>query len=386
MTSLFSPLTLRGTTFRNRLWVAPLCQYSVEKRDGVPTDWHLVHLGSFALGGAGLVMTEATSVSPEGRISPQDTGLWNDDQRDAWARVVSFIRSQGAVAGIQLAHAGRKASTARQWDHHRGTWSPEDGGWEPVAPSAIAFDGYATPRALDASELAGIVADFVASAVRALDSGFQLIEIHAAHGYLVHQFLSPLSNHRTDEYGGGLENRARLLVEIVAAIRAAVGTEVPLLVRFSATDWAEGGWDQEQTATVAGWARDAGADFFDISTGGLVSGVRIPLTPGYQVPFAEFVHKTADAPVSAVGLITEARQANDIIESGQADAVMMGREMMRDPHFAWRAAAELGVELGYYPPQYERARWSYEKRASVSAGAAKPAVPAPREPATKDSA
>ncbi|MBG6054643.1 2,4-dienoyl-CoA reductase-like NADH-dependent reductase (Old Yellow Enzyme family) [Salinibacterium sp. CAN_S4] len=358
MSTLFSPLSLRGTTFRNRLWVAPLCQYSVEKRDGVPTDWHLVHLGSFALGGAGLVMTEATAVNAEGRISPQDTGIWNAEQREGWKPVTSFIRSQGAVAGMQLAHAGRKASTARQWDHHRGTWSVDDGGWPTVAPSAVAFEGYDTPRALDAAELPGIVADFAAAAVNAIDAGFQLLEIHAAHGYLVHQFLSPLSNLRTDEYGGSLENRARLLVEIVTAVRAAVGDDVPILVRFSATDWAEGGWDEEQTSVVAGWAQDAGADFFDISTGGLVSGVRIPLSPGYQVPFAEFVHTNVDAPVSAVGLITEARQANDIIESGKADAVMMGRGMMRDPHFAWRAAAELGVELDYYPPQYERARYS----------------------------
>ncbi|MDJ0334606.1 NADH:flavin oxidoreductase/NADH oxidase [Salinibacterium sp. G-O1] len=358
MTSLFSPLTLRGTTFRNRLWVAPLCQYSVEKRDGVPTNWHLVHLGSFALGGAGLVMTEATAVNADGRISPQDTGIWNDEQRDGWAPIASFIRSQGAVAGMQLAHAGRKASTARQWDHHRGSWSVDDGGWQTVAPSAIAFEGYETPRALDAAELPGIVADFVAGAHRAIDAGFQLLEIHAAHGYLLHQFLSPLSNLRTDEYGGSLENRARLLVEIVTAIRAAVAIEVPILVRFSATDWAEGGWDEQQTSTVVGWVRDAGADFFDISTGGLVSGATIPLSPGYQVPFAEFVHENADAQVSAVGLITEARQANDIIESGRADVVMMGREMMRDPHFAWRAAAELGVELDYYPAQYERARYS----------------------------
>lgn len=357
MSSLFSPLTLRGTTFRNRIWVSPLCQYSAEERDGVPTNWHLVHLGSFALGGAGLVMTEATSVNAEGRISPQDTGIWTDAQRDGWAPITSFIRSQGAIAGIQLAHAGRKASTARQWDNHPGSWAVDDGGWETVAPSAIAFEGYATPRALNAAELPAIVADFVAGANRALDAGFQLLEIHAAHGYLLHQFLSPLSNHRTDQYGGSLENRARLLVEIVAAIREAVGSEVPILVRFSATDWVEGGWDEEQTATVTGWAREAGADFFDISTGGLVGGVSIPLSPGYQVPFAEFVHTAAGAPVNAVGLITQAHQANDIIESGRADAVMMGRELMRDPHFAWRAAAELGVELDYYPPQYTRARY-----------------------------
>jgi 2,4-dienoyl-CoA reductase-like NADH-dependent reductase (Old Yellow Enzyme family) len=358
MSTLFSPLTLRGTTFRNRLWVAPLCQYSVEQRDGVPTHWHLVHLGSFALGGAGLVMTEATAVNPEGRISPQDTGIWNDEQREGWAPIARFIRSQGAVAGIQLAHAGRKASTARQWDNHPGTWSIGEGGWQTVAPSAIPFEGYDAPRELDAAELPEIVADFAAAALRAIDAGFQLLEIHAAHGYLVHQFLSPLSNLRTDQYGGSLENRARLLVEIVTAVRAAVGEDAPILVRFSATDWVEGGWDEQQTSVVAGWAQDAGADFFDISSGGLVSGVRIPLSPGYQVPLAEFVHTNAAAPVSAVGLITKARQANDVIESGKADAVMMGRGMMRDPHFAWRAAAEFGVELDYYPPQYERARYS----------------------------
>jgi 2,4-dienoyl-CoA reductase-like NADH-dependent reductase (Old Yellow Enzyme family) len=355
MSSLFSPLTLRGTTFRNRLWVAPLCQYSVEQQDGVPTDWHLVHLGSFALGGAGLVMTEATAVSATGRISPQDTGIWNDEQRDAWSRITAFIMGQGAVPGIQLAHAGRKASTYRQWDG-QGTVPVEEGGWPTVAPSTIAFTGYAEPRALEGAELPGIVADFVAGALRAVDAGFRLLEIHAAHGYLLHQFLSPLSNQRTDEYGGSLENRARLLLQIVSAVRDAVGTGIPLLVRFSATDWADDGWDQEQTATVAGWALDAGADFFDISTGGLVGGVHIPLAPGYQVPFAAHVHDSG-VPVSAVGLITEAQQAEDIVASGKADAVMMGREMMRDPHFAWRAAHELGVEIDYYPPQYVRARY-----------------------------
>jgi 2,4-dienoyl-CoA reductase-like NADH-dependent reductase (Old Yellow Enzyme family) len=357
MSALFTPLTLRGTTFRNRLWVAPLCQYSVEQHDGIPTDWHLVHLGSFALGGAGLVMTEATAVSAEGRISPEDTGIWNDEQTDAWARVTAFIGSQGAVPGIQLAHAGRKASTWRPWSETQGTVPESDGGWQTVAPSAVAFRGYDVPRELAVDEITGVVADFAAAATRALRAGFGLLEIHAAHGYLLHQFLSPLSNTRTDEYGGSLENRARLLLDVVRSIREAVGDDIPLLVRFSATDWAEGGWDEQQTATVAGWAHDAGADLFDISTGGLVSGVRIPLSPGYQVPFAEFVHSTAGAPVSAVGLITQARQAEEVVESGRADAVMMGREMMRDPHFAWRAAAELGVELDYYPPQYLRAKY-----------------------------
>lgn len=357
MSALFTPLTIRDVTFRNRLWVAPLCQYSVDKHDGVPVDWHLVHLGSFALGGAGLVMTEATAVNAVGRISPEDTGIWNDEQQQAWARIVSFLHSQGAVAGIQLAHAGRKGSTWKHWDERQGTVPAEDGGWEPVAPSAIAFEGYATPRALDASELPGITADFVSAARRALDAGFDLLEIHAAHGYLLHEFLSPLSNERTDDYGGGLENRARLLLEVIRAVRAEAGEGVPILVRFSATDWADDGWDENQTGIVAGWAREAGADFFDISTGGLVSGVRMTIGRGYQVHFAHHVRSAADSPVSAVGLITEAAHAEEIIASGQADAVMMGREMMRDPHFAWRAAHELGVELDYYPPQYLRARF-----------------------------
>lgn len=357
MSALFTPLSIRGTTFRNRLWVAPLCQYSVDKQDGVPIDWHLVHLGGFALGGAGLVMTEATAVNPVGRISPQDTGIWNDEQQESWARIVRFIRSQGAVAGIQLAHAGRKGSTWLHWDPREGTVPVEDGGWEPVAPSAIAFGGYATPRPLETAELAGIVADFVAAARRSLDAGFELLEIHAAHGYLLHEFLSPLSNARDDEYGGSLENRARLLLEIVRAVRAEAGEDVPILVRFSATDWTDDGWDEEQTGVVAGWAAEAGADLFDISTGGLVSGTRIPLSPGYQVPFAEHVKDASSAPVSAVGLITTAQQAEEIVASGRADAVMMGREMMRDPHFAWRAAHELGVQLDYYPPQYWRAKF-----------------------------
>jgi 2,4-dienoyl-CoA reductase-like NADH-dependent reductase (Old Yellow Enzyme family) len=335
-----------------------MCQYSVELRDGIPTDWHLVHLGAFAAGGAGLVVTEATAVSPEGRISPEDTGIWNNEQADAWARIAAFIRGQGAVAGIQLAHAGRKASTWRPWSGKHGTVAADDGGWETVAPSAIAFDGYSRPRELETAEVAAIVDDFVTAARRSVAAGFQLLEIHAAHGYLLHEFLSPLSNLRTDEYGGSLENRARLVLDIVTAVRAAVGESVALLVRFSATDWADGGWDEEQTATVAGWAVAAGADLFDISSGGLVGGVRIPLAPGYQVPFAELVADVAGAPVSAVGLITDAHQAEDIIASGKADAVMMAREMLRDPHFPLRAAAELGVELDYYPPQYARGKFA----------------------------
>jgi 2,4-dienoyl-CoA reductase-like NADH-dependent reductase (Old Yellow Enzyme family) len=358
VTSLFDPLDLRGVRVRNRIWVPALCQYTVDARDGVPTDWHLVHLGSFARGGAGLIVAEATGVTPEGRISPHDTGIWNDAQVAAWRRVTDFVHTQGAVVGLQLAHAGRKASIYPEWGPlaAKGTMPEAEGGWQTVSASDIPFTGYAAPRALPVPEIADIVTAFAAGARRAIDAGFDLVEIHAAHGYLVHQFLSPLSNVRGDEYGGSLENRARLLLEIVRAVSAELGPDVPVLVRFSATDYAEGGWDEHQTAIVAGWAREAGADLFDISTGGLVTGVTIPSHPGYQVPFAQYVRAEAGVPVNAVGRITEARQAADIVESGQADAVMLGREMMRDPHFALRAARELGVELDYWPPQYVRAR------------------------------
>jgi 2,4-dienoyl-CoA reductase-like NADH-dependent reductase (Old Yellow Enzyme family) len=345
--------------------VPPLCQYSALDRDGMPTDWHLAHLGSFAMGGAGLVMAEATAVVPEGRISPHDTGIWNDEQAQGWRRVVDFVHAQGALAGLQLAHAGRKASVYPEWGFEQKGSIPLDApadidpgrGWQTVSASDLAFEGYRAPRALALDELPAIVSAFAAAARRAIDAGFDLVELHAAHGYLLHQFLSPLSNIRTDAYGGSLENRARLLLDIVRAVRAELGESVPVLVRFSASDYAEGGWDAAQTATVAAWAHDAGADFFDISSGGLIAGVRIPLAPGYQVPFAEQVRETAEVAVSAVGLITEAAQAAAIVESGQADAVMLGREMMRDPHFALRAAHELGVELDYWPPQYLRARW-----------------------------
>ena len=358
MTRLFDPLDLRGLRVRNRIWVSPMCEYSVDRRDGLPTDWHLVHLGSFARGGAGLVIAEATGVVPEGRISAHDTGIWNDDQVTAWRRIVEFIHSQGAAAGIQLAHAGRKGSVWPEWGFggRKGTMPIEDGGWQTVSASPIAFDRYDPPRALDIDELPGIVEAFRAAARRALDAGFDLVEVHAAHGYLLHQFLSPLSNQRTDDYGGSLENRARLLIEIVRAVRAEIGDAVPMLVRFSATDYVDGGWDENQTATVAEWAREAGADLFDISTGGLVTGVHIPSGPAYQLPYAESVAAEAAVPVSTVGRITEARQAAEIVDAGIVDAVMLGREMMRDPHFALRAAHELGVEIDYWPPQYVRAR------------------------------
>lgn len=358
MSALFQPLRLRELTLRNRLWLPALCQYSVSAKDGVPTDWHLVHLGSMAVGGAGLIIAEATAVVPEGRISDADTGIWNAEQEQAWARIVRFVHSQGAAAGLQLAHAGRKASTWPEWGHARhGTMAVADGGWQTVSASAQAFGDYDAPVALDAAGIAEVVAAFAAAARRARDAGFDLVEIHAAHGYLIHQFLSPLSNLRVDAYGGSLENRARLLLQIVRAVRAEVGDAVPVLVRFSASDYAPGGWDREQTATVAGWAHQAGADLFDISSGGNVSGARIPIGPGYQVPFAEYVREQAGVPVAAVGLITDARQAEQIVASGQADAVLLGRAFMRDPHFGLHAAFELGVEDdALWPPQYLRAR------------------------------
>ena len=359
MPDLFDPISLRSLTVRNRIWVPALCQYTLDKRDGVVGDWHLVHLGSMAAGGAGLVIAEATGVSPEGRISPHDTGIWNDEQVVAWKRITDFLHSQGAAAGIQLAHAGRKASVYPEWgvDGRKGTMPVSEGGWQTVSASALPFTGYEAPIALDTAGIDQVVADFESAGRRALAAGFDVLEVHAAHGYLVHQFLSPLSNHREDEYGGSLENRARLLLRIVAALRA-ISDDVPVLVRFSATDYAEGGWDEAQTATVAGWAAEAGADFFDISSGGNVTGVTIPSGPGYQVHLASFVNQNADVDVAAVGLITTAQQASDIVTSGRASAVLLGREMMRDPHFALRAAHELGVEVDYWPKQYLRARWS----------------------------
>lgn len=350
MTALFSPYTIRGVEFRNRLWVAPMCQYSA--RDGFPGEWHHVHLAQFASGGAGLVISEATAVSPEGRISPEDTGIYSDEQRDAWAPIVTAIHARGAAAGIQLAHAGRKASTYSPFSGHRGTVPAEAGGWETVAPSAIAFEGYATPRELTLDEIDALVASFASAARRAVEAGFDVLEVHAAHGYLLHEFLSPLSNHRTDEFGGPLVNRARLLLRVVAAVREAAG-ELPVFVRFSGTDWAEGGWDIEETAQVAVWAAEAGADFFDISSGGLVAHQDITVGPGYQVPLARRVRDEGLA-VSAVGLIETGTQAEQVLQDGDADAIMAAREWLRDPHFALRAADELGV-VGPWPPQYERA-------------------------------
>ncbi|NYD66310.1 NADH:flavin oxidoreductase/NADH oxidase [Agromyces atrinae] len=354
-TSLFEPITLRGLTLRNRLWVAPMCQYSVEAHDGVATDWHLVHLGALARGGAGVVMTEATAVVPEGRISPEDLGLWNDEQQHALARIVDFIHGQGAAAGIQLAHAGRKGSTFRPWAPERGSVPISEGGWEAFGPSAIAYPGYAVPTELTTQGIRAVVDAFAASARRARDAGFDVIEVHAAHGYLLHEFLSPLSNTRTDEYGGSLENRARALLESLDAVRAAVGDDVPILVRFSATDWIEGGWTLEETQTVARWVGEHGADAIDVSSGGNAPTDAIPVGPAYQVPLATAIRGAADIPTIAVGLIDGPRQAEEIVASGLADVVMMGRELLRDPNFPLRAAAELGVDVDYTPAPYLRA-------------------------------
>ena len=356
MSLLFSPLDLHGVTARNRLWVAPMCQYS--SVDGMPNAWHFVHLSQFASGGAGVVIAEATAVVPEGRITPDDTGIWNDEQRDAWRPIVEQLRSRGAVAGIQLAHAGRKASTWSPFLSERGTVPVEKGGWVTQAPSAIAYEGFATPEALDTAGIDRIVDAFAAAAVRAVDAGFQVLEVHAAHGYLLHQFLSPLSNVRTDEYGGSLENRARLLLRVVEAVRAAA-PDVAVFVRFSATDAADGGWDVEQTATVAGWAAERGAEFFDISSGGLGAHQRITTGPGYQVPYSSAIRAAGHGPVGAVGEITTGTQAEEILQAGEADAILAGREWLRDPHFALRAATELGeTDASLWPPQYQRARRS----------------------------
>lgn len=354
MNLLFTPIELGGLTVRNRLWVAPMCQYSAV--DGVPNDWHHVHLAQFASGGAGVVIAEATAVLPEGRISPEDVGLWNDAQRDAWAPIAASIAARGAVPGIQLAHAGRKASTWSPLTGKRGTVPASDGGWQTVAPSAIAFEGFDEPVALDAAGIDAVVDAFAAAAARAVAAGFALLEVHAAHGYLLHQFLSPLSNTRTDEYGGSLENRARLLLRVVDAVREAAPSAA-LTVRFSASDWADGGWDAAQTAVVAGWAAERGAVFFDISSGGLVAHQQIVTGPGYQVGLAAEVRSGAGVAVGAVGEITSGPQAEEILAAGAADVILAGREWLRDPHFALRAATELGdPATAPWPPQYLRAR------------------------------
>lgn len=350
--SLFEPFTQRSLQLRNRMVISPMCQYCAV--DGVPDAWHLVHLGSRAVGGAAVVMTEATAVSAPGRISAGDTGLWNDAQQAAWAPIAAFIKAQGAVAGMQLAHAGRKGSAQRPWEGG-GALSPSAGAWPTVSASALPFDaGWHEPHALDESGIAQVIADFRSAAVRALAAGFELIELHAAHGYLLHQFLSPLSNRRDDGYGGSLENRTRLLREVITAVRKVWPAHLPLWLRISATDWADEGWDIEQSLQLARQVKPLGVDLIDVSSGGLVPHVRIPAEPDYQVPFAARIRREAGIATGAVGLITGSSQAERIIDEGAADLVLFARESLRDPYLPRRAARELGAHIAA-PLPYQRA-------------------------------
>lgn len=351
----FEPITLRSVTARNRLWVPPMCQYSAVNRDGVATDWHMVHLGGLARGGAGAVIVEATAVTPQGRISPEDLGLWNNEQRDALVPIVDFMHSQGAVAGIQLAHAGRKASTYRPFDtQNSGTIPVDEGGWQTVAPSPIAFPGLAAPRELSSTDVAQIVAAFAAAARRAVDAGFDLVEIHGAHGYLLHEFLSPLSNTRGDDYGGSLANRARMLLEVVDAVRAEVGESVAVLVRLSAVDWVDEGLTIDDTVQVVEWLADHGVDLIDVSSGSNMPA-KIPSGPGYQVGFAQQIRQRTGVPTGAVGLITEPFQAEHILVTEQADVVLVGRESLRNADFPIHAAQVLRHQQPPTPVQYHRA-------------------------------
>ena len=355
MTHLFAPLTQRGITFRNRIIVSPMCQYS--STDGYANDWHLVHLVSRAIGGAGLVITEAAAVEPRGRISPQDLGIWTDEHIPMLAKIVASIHDAGAIAGIQLAHAGRKASTARPWEGGKAV-AVDQGGWQVVAPSAIAFNADSpAPEALTVEEIQQIRETFVQATRRSLEAGFKLIEIHAAHGYLLHQFLSPLSNHRQDEYGGSFENRTRFLREVVESVREVLPDSYPLWVRISATDWADStqnGWDIEQSVALSDKLKSLGVELIDCSSGGLIPGVKIPVGAGYQTAFADRIRREAAIATGAVGNITAPEQADHIVRSGQADMVLLARELLRDPYWALRAAKQLRQEVPA-PKQYDRA-------------------------------
>ena len=354
MSKLFSSFTLREVTFRNRIFVSPMCQYSCV--DGVANAWHLVHLGSRAVGGAGLVMVEASGVSPEGRISPYDMGIWSEAQRDAFRPITQFIKEQGAVPGIQLAHAGRKASTDAPWRNNGGPLTPAAGGWGPLAPSAVAFTpAHRMPRAMTRADIDLVVRQFSEAAQRALSAGFEVVEVHMAHGYLLHEFMSPLSNRRTDEYGGSLENRLRFPLAATQAVRAVWPERLPLFVRISGSDWAPGGWDLEQSVELARRLKNIGADLIDCSSGGLVPQAQIPAGPGFQVPFAAAVRERVGIATAAVGFITDACQAEQIVATGQADAVSMAREFLRDPYWPLHAARRLGAEIAW-PPQYLRAK------------------------------
>jgi len=353
MTSLFDPLTLRGVTLRNRIAMSPMCQYSAT--GGLANNWHYVHYASRAVGGAGLVLTEATAVTPQGRISPYDLGLWNDTQVEPLARIVRVVEEYGAVPGVQLAHAGRKASTRRPWEGGATAPPSEDGWTDIVAPSATPFaEGHLLPIALAATDIAGIVRAFSDATRRARAAGMRAIELHAAHGYLLHQFLSPISNQRTDQYGGSFEHRVRLVREVVQAVRAVWPEKFPLFVRLSATDWTEGGWDIAQSVELAKLLKTDGVDLIDCSSGGNVAKARIPIGPAYQAPFAEQIRRDAGIATGAVGMITEPGQANEIIRDGRADIVLLARELLRDPYWPLRAAREL-EQSGHWPVQYLRA-------------------------------
>jgi len=348
---LFEPLKLREITLPHRIAVSPMCQYS--SVDGFPNEWHLVHLGSRAVGGASLVFTEATAVTAGGRISPADLGIWKDEHIDAFVPIVRFLKGQGSAAGIQLAHAGRKASTAAPWDGGRPVPHPS-GGWTPVGPSAVPFDhGYETPHELSPEEICTVVRAFGQAARRALAAGFDVIEIHAAHGYLLQEFLSPLSNRRSDAYGGSFDNRIRLLCEVVSEVRTIWPERRPLFVRISSTDWREQGWTVEESVELASRLLPLGVDLIDCSSGGNAPDLKIPMGPGYQTPFAERIRKEAGIATAAVGMITSAAQAEHIVRTGQADLVLLAREMLRDPYFPLRAARELGAPMAW-PKQYLR--------------------------------
>jgi len=354
MSDLFSPLKIKNTEFRNRIVVSPMCEYS--SVDGFANDWHLIHLGSRAVGGAALVITEATAVSPEGRISPGDLGIWKDEHIEKLKQITDFIHEHGAIAGVQLAHAGRKASHEVPWKGNKQIPSGDENGWKSLAPSPVAFsETEEAPLELNKAGIEKVKADFKTAAARALNAGFKMIEIHAAHGYLIHEFYSPLSNHRTDEYGGSFENRIRLLLEVVASVKESWPAENPLFVRISSTDWTEGGWTADDSINLAKKLKEAGVDLIDCSSGGNILA-KIPLKPGYQVEFAERIRKASGVMTGAVGLITEAEQADEIIKGGQADMVLLARELLRDPYFPLRAAHQLGQEIKW-PVQYERAKW-----------------------------
>lgn len=351
--SLFSPITLRGLEVPNRLWVSPMCQYSAVS--GVVGQWHQVHLGAYATGGASMIIAEAAAVSPEGRITPGDAGMWSDEHAQAWSQIVSFVHEQGALIATQLAHAGRKASARIPWNEGPSAVSPVNGGWQPLAPSALTYGDLNAPAEMTEADIAALVKNFADAAQRSVSAGFDAIEIHAAHGYLLHAFFSPLANRRTDGYGGDFESRVRVAREVVDAVRGVIPDSMPLIVRISASDWLPGGWDIDQSVQLAALLRGHGVDMIDVSSGGLDLSQKIELGPGYQVPFATRISREAGIPVAAVGLITEASQAEAIVADGLADVVLAARAFLREPTFARRVAGELGVP-GRWPDQYLRAR------------------------------